>query len=127
MIMVKKAPAGYIAQMYVEVEPGFNLEMEQSLETRRLAGDAVAKPCPPYTHYGPGGHRFINRTFLEETGEWCPTLEEAVASVQSKKLIKASQARIERAKRKLEWEEKRLAGLLGKHRIFDNDSGEEIK
>lgn len=127
MILVKKAPAGYIAQLYVEEHVEFDVDLEQNMEQRRLAGDPVAKPYPPDTHYGPGGHRYMKKSFLDESGKWCPTVEEAIKSLQSKKHIKAAEARIKRAEEKLAWEKSRMAGLTTKQRVFDADTGEEIK
>lgn len=128
MIVVKKAPAGYIAQLYVEDELTYDVALEQSFQARWAAGEKGLRPPPPHGHYGPGGSRLVRKTFLDETGQWSPTVEQAVATLRSKKLIRAAQARIKRAEEKLAWEQRRLAGLLDPNqRVFDEDSGLELE
>jgi hypothetical protein len=126
MIIVKTAPLGYIAQLYVEDHVEFDVEQEQHAENARLAGEPWAKPCPPHTHYGLGGDRRLKKTYLDESGNWCPSIKEAIETLQSKKHIKAAEVRIKRAEEKLAWEKRRLEGLTSKQRAFDEDTGEEI-
>ena len=117
MILVKKAPAGYIAQLYAEETLKFDLEMEQNFNLRKV------KPHPPHIHYGPGGARLKKTTFLDATGEWKPTISEALTSLKSKKMIKSMEARIDRAKRKLAYEEQRLTTIMALCNIYDEDTG----
>jgi hypothetical protein len=126
LIIVKQAPAGFIAQLYEEDEPVFNTELEAHLQIRLEAGDRTAVPAPPHIKYGPGGQRFTRHSWLHETGSWCPSLPEAIASLRSRKRVKAAEERIRRAAAKLEFERKRLAGLLGPQRVFEEDSFKEI-
>jgi hypothetical protein len=126
MILVKQAPAGFIAQLYDGDEPDFNVKHETYMQDQLNQGAPVAKPPPPYTKYGPGGYRMILNPWLHETGHWSPSLDEAVASLRSRKNIKAAQARIKRAEAKLEFERRRLAALTDPQRTFHEDGYTEV-
>jgi len=58
MIKFKKAPAGYIAQFFTDDR----------------------RPYP-----GAPNQEFLDHHYMDVTGEWCPTLEEAIESVKKQR------------------------------------------
>lgn len=126
MIVVKQDTEGFIAQLFDGDEPDFNVQHEAYMQGQLNQNNRVGKPPPPYTKYGPGGYRMILNPWLHETGHWSPSLGEAVASLRSRKNIKAAQARIKRAEAKLEFERRRLAALTDPQRTFHEDGYTEV-
>jgi hypothetical protein len=107
-------------------EPRFDVFRELEQQERFENGSGIAPP-PPYDKYGPGGYRIITN----DTVFWAPrtenSLSEAVKFLQRKTLIRGAKKRVENARKRLEAMQRRLDLLAEEHRLFDAETGEEIK
>lgn len=127
MIVIRKVLASQynpISSVYVslysEDEPGYDTNQED-------VANGIRAERGESPEYGPGLRRCISNKYMEAGGSG-PTMAAAIADLAGRRTLKGAKKRLERAQRKLEFEQARYNALLDikAQRVFNSGTMEEV-